>query len=62
MEDSANKEKVVCPLCGENISKEKFKYHMDAEKYVLDMIENEHPDWKEADGGCQKCLEYYKKM
>ncbi|RJP74604.1 MAG: hypothetical protein C4532_01960 [Candidatus Abyssobacteria bacterium SURF_17] len=51
--------KVVCPLCGSEVSRESFKLHFDTEKYVLNRISQEHPDWKESDGSCKKCLQYY---
>ncbi len=53
------KSKVVCPLCGSQVTKDSFKDHFEAEKYVLERIAKDHPDWKEENGGCKKCLEYY---
>ncbi len=52
-------DEVICPLCGSTVEREKFQIHFDLEKYVLNTIEERHPEWKEADGGCSKCLEYY---
>ncbi len=53
------KDKVMCPLCGSEVTKKMFKFHFEAEKYVLDKIAKEHPDWKESDGSCERCLKYY---
>jgi hypothetical protein len=53
------KDKVMCPLCGSEVTKKTFQVHFETEKYVLDRIAKEHPDWKESDGSCTKCLEYY---
>ena len=44
-----------CTLCGE----EAEDLYTIAEKYVLDLIESEHPEWVESDGACRKCVEYY---
>ncbi len=54
--------KVICPLCGSEISREHFHAHFETEKYVLDRISKEHPDWKQSDGGCRRCLEYYMEL
>ena len=27
---------------------------------MLDMIQQDHPDWVEKDGACLPCVEYYK--
>lgn len=50
---------IVCPLCGEEVAEDTFEVHFEAETYVLDRILKEHPDWKETDGSCKKCLSYY---
>jgi len=53
---------VTCPLCNSKVPKKSYKFHIDVERYVLDMIANEHPEWKETDGSCSKCVEYYMKL
>jgi hypothetical protein len=55
-------DKVICPLCKSEVIKEKFRFHFQVEKYVLDVIAKNNPDWKEADGGCQKCMDYYMEL
>ena len=62
MNKPSTDEKVICPLCNSKVSKKNFKFHMDVERYVLDTIANEHPEWKETDGSCSKCVEYYKQL
>lgn len=44
-----------CTLCGQ----EAEDLYSIAEKYVLDLIKSEHPEWVESDGACSKCIEYY---
>jgi len=56
------KKEILCPLCGEEVSQDIFQAHFQAEQYVLDRIVQEHPEWKESDGGCKKCMEYYKEL
>ena len=53
------RDKVMCPLCGEEVTKNVFQFHFETEKYVLDRIVKEHPEWKESDGSCTRCLKYY---
>lgn len=33
-----------------------------AEKFVLDSIRIEHPEWVDEEGGCPKCNEYYESL
>lgn len=52
-------EEIKCPLCSARVDKETFYNHFHAEKYVLDVIAQSYPEWKEEDGTCKKCLDYY---
>ena len=47
--------KSKCALCGEDAE----DLYTIAEKYVLDLIKAEHPEWIEENGACKKCVEYY---
>jgi hypothetical protein len=62
MKEPVSEEKITCPICNSKVSKKNYRRHMDIERYVLDVIAAEHPDWKETDGTCTKCVEYYKKL
>ena len=31
-----------------------------AEEWLLNEIAKEHPEWIQADGGCEPCLSYYR--
>ena len=33
-----------------------------AEKFVLDSIRFDHPDWIDEEGDCPKCNEYYESL
>ena len=47
-----------CTVCNDD-SDEFFSI---AEKYVLEVIKSEHPEWVENNGICRKCVEYYKAL
>ncbi len=32
------------------------------EQYVLNVIEEEHPEWVEPDGSCPRCVHYYQSL
>ncbi|UCD57016.1 MAG: hypothetical protein JSV16_14565 [Candidatus Hydrogenedentota bacterium] len=55
-------ERITCPLCGLKVGKVDFKYHFEAEEYILAVIAQQHPEWKEEDGTCKKCLDYYMEL
>jgi hypothetical protein len=45
-----------CPLCGESAT----ELHVEIERVTIDLITRDHPDWRQADGSCPRCLEYYR--
>ena len=55
-----------CPLCGENVKPGELRAHaaLDDERFreglVIARIKEDHPDWVEADGACERCIEYYR--
>ena len=49
---------MICPLCNE----ETDEFHYDAERYVLEVIKKDHPEWVESDGACEPCMDYYKSL
>ncbi len=51
-----------CPLCGMEVPAETLAVHRLAEKYVLDRIREEHPEWVEKSGACAKCLAFYEAL
>ncbi len=48
----------ACKLCGT----EAQRLNQELEDIVINMIKQEHPEWVESDGACQRCLEYYDKL
>lgn len=50
---------LVCPLCGDNVSKLLFRFHVENERLVIERIKEEHPGWAENDGICSRCVDYY---
>ena len=50
---------IVCPLCGDQVDKLLYRYHIDNEKVVLEKIKEHNPDWSVNDGACSRCVDYY---
>lgn len=48
----------ICALCGEDVESVSHA----AEKWLIEAIKEDHPDWVEDDGSCRKCIEYYKSL
>ncbi len=55
-------DRIPCPICGHLINRWDLKEHTFAERWVLNRIQNEHPEWKEENGVCTKCWEYYRDL
>jgi len=49
-----------CSVCGKNIKGGPGKYIDHTERHIVDMIKSRHPDWREKDGLCPRCFDYYK--
>ena len=47
-----------CKLCDAEVD----ELVHEAEVMVIKMIRKGHPSWVEADGACQKCIDYYKSL
>ena len=47
-----------CTLCGQSVDS---VAHI-AEQWLLDRIRERNPDWVAEDGGCAKCLAYYRDL
>ena len=52
-------ENIVCPLCGDNVEKLLYRYHIDNEKVVMQKIREHNPSWTVNDGACSRCVDYY---
>jgi serine protease AprX len=52
-------ENIVCPLCGDQVDKLVYRYHIDNEKVVVQKIREHNPDWTVNDGACSRCVDYY---
>jgi serine protease AprX len=50
---------IICPLCGDEVDRVLFRYHIDNEKVVLQKIKEHNPDWTINDGACSRCVDYY---
>ena len=55
----AQHENIVCPLCGDQVDKLLYHYHIDNEKVVLEKIKEHNPGWTANDGACSRCVDYY---
>jgi serine protease AprX len=52
-------ENIICPLCGDEVDRLLFRYHIDNEKVVLQKIKEHNPEWTVNDGACSRCVDYY---
>ncbi len=50
---------LICPLCGDAVSKLLFRFHTENEKLVLEKIKTQNPEWAVEDGLCSRCVDYY---
>ena len=50
----------TCPTCGKEVERELVTFKDHTEGHIVDEIKKMHPDWKEEDGICKKCLDYFK--
>jgi hypothetical protein len=54
--------KYKCQICERDIDEYVSLNHIKAEEYLLDLILRDHPEWKENQKTCHKCIEYYRKL
>ncbi len=52
--------KYTCPLCGSQVHEELRALHEDAERWLIDRIKRQHPEWVSGDGACGRCVETFK--
>jgi len=52
--------KYPCPLCGSEVHEELRTVHEDAERWIIDRIKRQHPEWVSAGGACTPCVEAFK--
>lgn len=50
---------VTCPLCGDEVHKLIYRFHLESERLVIDKIKEQFPEWTKDDGICSRCLDYY---
>ena len=53
------KKTILCPLCHDRVDKLVYRYHLDNERQVLELIRQQNPEWSEHDGLCSRCVDYY---
>lgn len=54
----------ICPLCFETFPRGELHDHIATERreiveYTLKMVKAIHPKWREEDGACERCWEFY---
>ena len=52
--------KYTCPLCASQIDEEFRTLHEDAERWIIDRIKRQHPEWVSSDGACHRCIDTFK--
>ena len=53
------RERVICPLCNDEVDKLVYHFHIDNERTVIEKIKRDHPGWTIDDGICSRCIDYY---
>lgn len=48
-----------CPLCGDQVDRLVYRFHVESETEVIQRIKTDHTDWIEANGACSRCVDYY---
>jgi hypothetical protein len=54
--------KYRCSICDRDIDDYAGLAHAKAEEYLIELIRKDHPEWKEGEKTCPKCIEYYRKL
>lgn len=49
-----------CSVCNQDVSGDLVNVTSHTEVHIVDLIKHDHPQWVEANGVCQKCLDYYR--
>ena len=58
-----NKSKTyLCQICNRAIDEKVALSHVKAEEYILHLIKNDHPEWKEDKDTCPRCVNYYREL
>ncbi len=52
----------TCPLCQAEVPRDLALFLEHTDTHVIEEIKKKHPSWVSEDGGCRKCIEYYKKQ
>ena len=51
-----------CQMCGRMVHKEHALGHIKAEEYLIELIKKDHPEWKDKEASCPKCISYYREL
>ncbi len=54
--------KYRCQICDRDIDDFVSITHIKTEEYIMGLIQRDHPEWKENEKTCHKCVEYYRKL
>ena len=52
----------VCPLCKQQVARDLVLFLDHTNQHIIERIQEAHPEWVAKDGGCQPCVEYYRKQ
>jgi len=50
----------ICPICHDSIKDDLAIYMNHTEGHIIDVIKEQHPEWSEKEGVCDKCVRYYR--
>lgn len=52
----------VCQICLRPVDEADALTHVKAEEYLLELILKDHPEWKEENATCPRCIGYYREL
>ena len=52
----------TCPLCGKEHDELIYTLEKKLAVKFIKKIREEHPQWVQTDGGCERCMNFYKNL
>lgn len=59
---SGSEKEYQCRICGRMVKEKHALEHVQAEEYLINLIQKDHPNWEKDTPVCKKCLEYYRTL
>ncbi len=59
---ASSKGAYTCRICERTMEESAALTHVKTEEYLLELIRKDHPEWREHDAMCPKCVDYYREL